>query len=54
MMNQKQRDHFIDRVKEKCKDKINSLKAKHAAEIQNLADICILVESAIMIESLAF
>ena len=38
MMNQKQRDHFIDRVKEKCKDKINTLKAKHAAEIQNLAD----------------
>ena len=37
-MNQKQRDHFIDRVKDKCSDKITALKAMHAAEIQNIAE----------------
>ena len=38
MMNQKQRDHFIDRVKDKCSTKINALKALHAADIQSTAD----------------
>ena len=37
-MNQKQRDHFIDRVREKCKSRITSLKAIHAAEIHATAE----------------
>ena len=37
-MNQKQRDHFIDRVKEKCSGKISALKALHAGQIQTVAD----------------
>lgn len=37
-MNQKQRDYFIDRVKELTKSHINQLKAKYASEIQTLAD----------------
>ena len=37
-MNQKQRDHFIDRVKEKCSGKISALKALHAGQIQKVAD----------------
>ena len=37
-MNQKQRDHFIDRVREKCSGKISALKALHAGQIQAVAD----------------
>ena len=37
-MNQKQRDHFIDRIKDKCNDKISALKAMHAGQIQRIAD----------------
>ena len=37
-MNQKQRDHFIDRVREKCSNKISALKALHAGQIQTVAD----------------
>ena len=37
-MNQKQRDHFIDRVREKCSGKISALKALHAGQIQTVAD----------------
>ena len=37
-MNQKQRDYFVDRVKHLTRDKINSLKAMHAGEIQEIAD----------------
>ena len=37
-MNQKQRDYFVDRVKELTKSHINQLKAKHATKIQALAD----------------
>ena len=37
-MNQKQRDYFVDRVKSLTEDKINALKAMHAAEIQNISD----------------
>ena len=38
-MNQKQRDHFIDRVKEKCSGKISQLKALHAAQIQATSEM---------------
>ena len=37
-MNQKQRDHFVDRVKDLTRDKINALKAMHAGQIQSIAD----------------
>ena len=37
-MNQKQRDYFINRVKDLTKSHINQLKAKYASEIQALAD----------------
>ena len=37
-MNQTQRDYFVDRVKEKCKDRISSIRALHATSIQNIAD----------------
>jgi len=36
-MNQKQRDHFIDRVRDKCSGKISALKALHAGQIQEIA-----------------
>ena len=38
MMNQKQRDHFVDRVKSLTRDKINSIRAMHAGQIQTIAD----------------
>ena len=38
MMNQKQRDHFVDRVKSLTKDKINAIRALHAGQIQKIAD----------------
>ena len=37
-MNQKQRDHFVDRVKSLTRDKINSIRAMHAGQIQTIAD----------------
>ena len=37
-MNQKQRDHFVDRVKSLTKDKINAIRALHAGQIQKIAD----------------
>ena len=37
-MNQKQRDHFVDRVKSLTSDKINALKALHAGTIQQISD----------------
>ena len=37
-MNQKQRDHFVDRVKSLTRDKINALKALHAGTIQQISD----------------
>ena len=36
-MNQKQRDHFVDRVKSLTRDKINSIRALHAGQIQEIA-----------------
>ena len=36
-MNQKQRDHFVDRVKSLTRDKINSIRALHAGVIQEIA-----------------
>ena len=37
-MNQKQRDHFVDRVKSLTRDKINAIRALHAGQIQRIAD----------------
>jgi len=37
-MNQKQRDHFIDRVNDKCGSKIAEIKALNATVIQNISD----------------
>ena len=37
-MNQKQRDYFVDRIKNLTKTRINQIKATHATEIQALAD----------------
>ena len=37
-MNQKQRDHFVDRVKSLTRDKISSIRALHAGQIQGIAD----------------
>jgi len=37
-MNQKQRDHFVNRVKSLTRDKINSIRALHAGQIQTIAD----------------
>ena len=37
MMNQKQRDHFVDRVKSLTRDKINAIRAMHAGQIQEIA-----------------
>ena len=36
-MNQKQRDHFVDRVKSLTRDKINAIRAMHAGQIQEIA-----------------
>ena len=37
-MNQKQRDHFVDRVKSLTRDKISALKALNAGTIQQISD----------------
>ena len=37
-MNQKQRDYFVDRVTSLTEDKISTLRALHAAEIQQIAE----------------
>tara|TARA_Y100000593_G_C4307396_1_gene336443 strand:+ start:2086 stop:2616 length:531 start_codon:yes stop_codon:yes gene_type:complete len=37
-MNQTQRDHFCNRVREKCDTKINNIRAQYSAEIQSIAD----------------
>ena len=37
-MNQKQRDYFVERVESLCKDRINTLKATSATEIQRIAN----------------
>ena len=36
-MNQKQREHFVDRVKSLTRDKINAIRAMHAGQIQEIA-----------------